>query len=343
MPPRRDPANSISPSQLDTMDCRLRWYWGYKKGYRPLHVNENLALGTGVHLGLEYHYGKKGDPVRAFLDWADTEIARIDSKWTDDLEKMRDVRQLGEAMLTGYLEHYRGRDAFDVLATEHTIMRALPDPTTGRPSPYHVTVRLDGVIRDHKTGRLMSLEHKTYKRFDDSHFPRDHQFTLQTWCGQDLVETMGLKEEIIGVLYNGLRAQMPGPKVTAPLFERHFIERNQHQIDVILHRAYWQKHEFAQPDLMIYPQPNVVKCGRCDFADADGPCSAYMRGEDYQQILDELFVTRSSGPRPEATDAGTTNGVMEPPTGGTTRGAGAARVILPDTSKRKGSLKDRLK
>jgi hypothetical protein len=291
--PRRDPSQSISPSQLDAMDCRLKWYWTYKQGYRPIERNRNLALGTGIHLGLEAYYGHKTDPVAAFQAWADREIAQVPTGWPDELAKMYEIRQLGSAMLEGYVKHWRGRDNFDVIATEHTITRPLPDPTTNgeQDSPYHVTVRLDGVIRDHHTGRLMSLEHKTYSRIDPSHFPRDHQFTLQVWCGQFLAESLGLDEEVIGVLYNGLRSQMPGPRVSSPLFERHFIERNQRQIDVQLHRAYWSKVEFDRPGLEIYPEPQMIKCGRCDVSEV---CESYMKGEDYRQILDTKYVKRGS-------------------------------------------------
>lgn len=295
-----NPAMSISPSQLDTMDCRLKWHWQYRLGYRGLLRNEALTLGTGIHLGLEYYYGMKADPVAAFQAWAEDEIERTNPEWPDEIAKMQSIKMLGTAMLEGYLKHYKGKDDFDVVATEHTIHQPILHPVTGEPTPYHVTVRLDGIIRDHHTGRLESLEHKTYKRIEPSHFPRDHQFTMQVGAGQTLLETLGLDEEIIGVRYNGLRVQMPGPRVTAPLFERHFIERNAHQVKVALHRAYWQKHEFAQPGLQIYPQPSMIKCGRCEMS---APCEAYMRGEDYQQILDELFVRRDSGPRPKTREA----------------------------------------
>jgi len=274
------------------MDCRLKWYWTYKQGYRPIERNRNLALGTGIHLGLEAYYGHKTDPVAAFQKWADKEIASVPDGWPDEIAKMYEIRQLGTAMLEGYLKHWRGRDNFDVISTEHTITRPLPDPTSdGADSPYHVTVRLDGVIRDHHTGRLMSLEHKTYSRIDPQHFPLDHQFTLQVWCGQYLAESLGLDEEVIGVLYNGLRSQMPGPRVSSPLFERHFIERNQRQIDVQLHRAYWTKWEFDQPDLQIYPEPQRMKCGWCDVS---GACEAYQKGEDYHLVLDTLYVKRGT-------------------------------------------------
>jgi len=273
------------------MDCRLKWYWTYKQGYRPIERNRNLALGTGIHLGLEAYYGHKTDPVAAFQAWADREINSIPDGWPDEIAKMYEIRQLGTAMLTGYVEHYRGKDHFDVISTEHTITRPLPDPNTGEDSPYHVTVRLDGVIRDHRSGRLMSLEHKTYSRIDPKHFPLDHQFTLQVWCGQYLAESLGLEEEVVGVLYNGLRSAMPSSRTTAPLFERHFIDRNQRQISVQLHRAYWQKWEFDQPGFQIYPQPQKMKCGWCDMQDA---CAAYQKGEDYKLLLDTIYVKRGT-------------------------------------------------
>lgn len=334
--PRPNPSQSISPSQLDAMDCRLKWYWTYKQGYRAIERNRNLALGTGVHIGLEAYYGHKADPVAAFQMWADKEIASIPNGWPDEMAKMYDIRHLGSAMLEGYLKHWRGRDNFDVIATEHTIMRPLPDPINGGDSPYHVTVRLDGVIRDHASGRLMSLEHKTYGRIEPQHFPRDHQFTLQAWCGQYLAQSLGLDEEIVGVLYNGLRSQMPGPRVTSPLFERHFIDRNQHQIDVQLHRAFWTKWTFDQPGLQIYPEPQMIKCGRCDVS---GPCEAYMKGEDYQQLLSAQYTKRGSSAQAVAREREQVDQILaevqqqtiEPePVAPTTNGTHAGRPSLKD-------------
>jgi hypothetical protein len=280
---------SVSPSQLDAMDCRLKWYWTYNQGWRSRHVEKALSLGTGVHIGLEAYYGHKKDPVAAFQKWCDAEIKALDPRWADDLAQMQEIRRLGTAMLEGYVATYKGRDPFDVIATEHTVQRVLPDPRTGEPSPYHVTVRLDGVIRLHDNGRLASLEHKTFSRIEPAHFPRDRQFTMQVWCGQALAETLGLDEEIIGVYYNGLRSAEKGPRTTAPLYERHFIERLPHQIDVAIHAAFWAKWTYDQANIPIYPEPQAFKCGRCGVSEV---CLAYMKGEDWQQLLDEHYVRR---------------------------------------------------
>jgi hypothetical protein len=39
----------------------------------------------------------------------------------------------------------------------------------------------------------------------------------------------------------------------------------------------------------VYPEPDDLKCSMCDFKI---PCSEYMRGGDYQYILDNLFDSR---------------------------------------------------
>ena len=289
---------TISPSQLTSMGCRLRWFWDYKKGYRARQPNINLWFGIGIHEALEAYYDPKRqeDPVEAFLAWADKEIDQADPIWVDAAQEMLQHRELGRAMLKGYLEEYDGKDDFDVIEVEKTIQARLLDPQTGDPSPYTLTARLDGLVRDHKTGRLFSLEHKTYRNTTSEKFLNiDHQMTAQVALGQHLAGTMGLDEEVVGVLYNGLRKAQPGPRASkVPFFHREKFFRTERQIDVFLHRAFWQIHEFSQPDFPIYPQPDAQRCGWCDFAE---PCHAYQTGGDYQVILDETFRSRDERSR----------------------------------------------
>ena len=145
-------------------------------------------------------------------------------------------------------------------------------------------MRLDGLVRDNQTGKIFSLEHKTYGQFSPGFMDRDQQFTAQVFAGQALTETLGIKEEVAGVIYNGLRKQLPGPRVRNRLFERMKVYRNKRQMEVFLHRAYHQYMEFRRKDLAIYPQPNLVRRNQCDFGDI---CRAYMLGEDWKFIRDE--------------------------------------------------------
>jgi len=284
-------APTVSPSQLDSMACRFSWYLGYRMGYKPKRSSMALELGSGIHEALDHYYSGQGDPVSFFEQWADGRIEAMDPQWEDDIKNLKEAKELGSQMLQGYLERYDGKDDFDVIATEKTLSRKLPVPGTGTLSKCSVVCRLDGLVRDHATGKLFSLEHKTFSRFSPALLELDHQFTAQVWVGQNLANEMGLDEPVVGVIYNGLRKQAPGPKVKLNLFERHKLYRTERHIEVFLHRAYWQYREMNREKLPIYPQPNQVRCGQCDFKEV---CTEYQRGGDWRFILREQFTQRNN-------------------------------------------------
>ncbi len=281
--------NSISPSQLDAMSCRFAWCLGYQKGYRPKRSAIALEFGTGIHFALEQYYGKKHqNPVKAFAEWADKRIHEL-ADFPDDAMRLAESKDLGVGMLEGYLEEYP-KDGFEVLATEKFLKSPLPSPTDKDPEiDCLLSARLDGLVRDNQTGLLFSLEHKTFSQFSPGFMDRDHQMTAQVWLGRSLAQNLKIEGEVAGVIYNGLRKQLPGPRVKNRLFERHKIYRNERQIDVFLHRAYHQAVEFSAKGLAIYPQPNMIRCAQCDYEDV---CRAYMLGEDWKFLLQELYDKR---------------------------------------------------
>lgn len=283
------PFVSISPSQLDAMSCRLAWYLGYRLGYKPNRSAIALEFGTGIHYALEMYYGKKQDPVKAFSKWADARMRELGDKIIN-FDEFMDHKNLGVIMLEGYLKRYEKED-FTVLATEKMIRRPLPSPTKDDPEvKCDLVARLDGLVRDNRTEKIFSLEHKTFERFSPGFMDRDHQMTAQVWLGQSLAESLGLEEGVAGVIYNGLRKQAPSPKVKNELYERLKVYRNDRQIEVFLHRAYHQYAEFNREGLAIYPQPNMVRCSQCDFGDV---CRAYMLGEDWKFLLEQDYTTNS--------------------------------------------------
>ena len=289
---RNNEFRGVSPSQLDAMSCRLAWHLGYRLGYRLRKVNPSLDLGTGVHAALEVFYRDRADPVKAFHAWCAERRTSISSQWEDDARAMDEIEDLGASMLAAYIEHYGPTPEFEVLATEATLTARVPIPDSDRLSRYTLTARLDGIIRDPETGRLFSLEHKTYKNFSDSHFDLNHQFTAQVWLGQQCLSDLGIEgEEIVGVYYNGLRKAVQTKRTTAPLFARAKIFRTRPQIDSFLRRVYYQCRDMSSASVRIYPQPNPIRCGTCDFRE---PCMAYQTGGDMQFILDNLYTSRAS-------------------------------------------------
>jgi hypothetical protein len=252
-----------------------------------------LDLGTGIHAGLEAFYKDKSvAPAPVFQKWCKTRRKEIDPQWTDDLNEMAKIEALGMSMLEGYSEAYGDDPDLEVLSTEQTLVRKIPIPDSDELSKFTLTARLDGIVRDLNTEKVFSLEHKTYSRLNTKHFDLDHQFTAQVWLGEGLVESLGIEDSVIGVIYNGLRKQMPGPKVREALFFRDKIYRNQEQISSMLHRAYWQCREMSSKDIEIFPQPNAIRCAGCSFREV---CIEWQRGGDYQFLLDNSFVKRTDG------------------------------------------------
>ncbi len=279
---------TISPSQLDAMGCRFAWFLGYKKGFRPKRSAIALEFGTGIHYAMERYYGHDEDLVGAFKAWAKKRIKELRG-FPEDADKLKEEVALGVGMLDGYQEEY-ATESFEVLATEQMLRRKLPPPNEDYPViDTRLVARLDGLVRDGDTRKLYSLEHKTFGRFEPGFMDRDHQMTAQVWLGQKVAKKLGLDEPVVGVIYNGLRKQLPGPKVKNRLFERHKIYRNPNQIRILLQRAYHQVVEFSQENFPIFPQPNPVKCNMCDFGDV---CRAYMLGEDWRFLLQELYSRR---------------------------------------------------
>jgi len=280
--------NSISSSQLDALSCRLAWYLGYKKGYRSRRSSPALEFGTGIHYALEQYYGKKADLIKSFEKWLAERIRELNKVSLDAANELFEMKGLGVGMLEGYLTEYP-KDDFDVLATEQFMQRPLPAPKGCPDSDCFVSVRLDGLVRDHQTGRLFSLENKTFSQFSPQFLDLDHQMTAQVFVAQAAAEKIGIEGEVSGVIYNGLRKSLPSSRTKNRMFERIKVYRNQRQIDVFLNRAYWQYIESQKKGFAIYPQPSIPKCNMCDFQPI---CRSYSLGEDWKFLLRENYDKR---------------------------------------------------
>lgn len=272
---------NISPSGLDAFSCRLAWRWGYQ--YDPIRVNVTFELGLGIHVGLEAYYGKGKNPAKAYARWCDKRISELDPQFDDDIAAMMNARALGIGMLENYVEHWAD-EQFKVITTEHTIKRALKTPD-GEKTGANVNCRVDAIVEDKANGKLYVLEHKTFTSFTLAQLFRDHQFVCEAWLAKKLAKKL-VGRPIAGVIYNGLRKQLPSKRVKLALFERHTVYVNQSQIEVFKLRAYHTWLQMNDPNVVIYPQPNMIRCNMCHFKEV---CLEYMRGGEYQYLLDNLF------------------------------------------------------
>lgn len=269
------PKISISASQMRATECRLAWFWQYKQGWRPKEPVEALAFGTAVHSGLEAHY-KGDDALMAFGDSWHMETKHA----SDKLDKAKNHR-LGTSMLANYIEEYGQPEdeTFEVIKTEQFISRPIPTPK-GEPSGFWLNGRIDAVVAPKEADDLkVVLEHKTYSSLDRDSIQRDMQFSIEIWLAQADY-----------LIYNGLRKVGKKASPNSPaLFHREDVERNEREIEIMLHRAYNMVKEYVYEDPEIYPQPSSMKCRMCEFKD---PCMTYLKGGDYLAVLEDGFFRR---------------------------------------------------
>ncbi len=280
----------ISPSALAAFSgCKQQWKWAYAEGYQSMGRNFALDVGSGVHVGLAAFYRDGIEPQEAFGGWVDEQVEKttqfmdvggedIGKALQSDLEQLEDVRELGVGMLKEYMRWFHG-DSLEVLAVEQRLERPIPG------TDWTLPAIIDAVVRNHaKGGRVYVLEHKTFSRFEEWFLYKDQQFVAEAWVAETLVED----ERIAGVIYNGLRKNLPGT-TKSNLFERRFIPVNRAQIAFLLKRARGMHKELTAGKISIYPEPSIATCRFCRFKD---PCDMLLRGDDYEEYLKLMYTKR---------------------------------------------------
>lgn len=143
----------LTSSRLRTARaCQRLHHLAYGLGYRPVREEEALRFGTATHLGLNawWRAWYKASEERLWL--ALEAVAGIE----DAFERVR-----AEELLRGY--HYRWEgEAYEVLGVELEFETELRNPSTGKPSrTWRLAGKLDLVVREVSTGRVLIGEHKT--------------------------------------------------------------------------------------------------------------------------------------------------------------------------------------
>lgn len=129
--------------------CPREHHIAYRLGYRPVESAGALRFGTLIHLGLEAWWrAPRGEGL-------DAALAAVDDQ-ADPFDRAR-----ARALLIGY--HARWADEqLEVLAVEAEFRTPLINPATGAASKtFEVAGKIDAVVRELSTGRVMLVEHKT--------------------------------------------------------------------------------------------------------------------------------------------------------------------------------------
>jgi hypothetical protein len=217
--------------------CPQMWWWSWRQGLVPLgRIAPALWLGTGVHIGLAGWYCGPGlkrgpHPAETFDQWAADEIQYI--KTSDRFgngkeavieEKLIPGRELGIAMLEGYVKQYGRDDSWSVIEPERSGQVDILDPDDPGKLLAIYGFTYDLVYRDLATGRVMLGEHKTAASIKVTHLPLDPQAGSYFLVAQPHLRQEGLigpKERLYGITYNFLRKALPDPRPIGPTGHRH--------------------------------------------------------------------------------------------------------------------------
>lgn len=199
--------------------CRRAWFLTSHQRMnlerkRPVHY---FFLGRGVHYALDALYSTGEDPVEAFTRWYTSELdlvrAQTGGLYDDEEEMYSDMLDLGCGMLDHYVMWAKQVDTgLEVVATETEFETPLITPG-GRASPkYAFAGRLDGIVRDVRTGELWVMEYKTTTSQGLANVERrlhnDEQGTAYIYA----LSRMFPDEKVGGALFTYLKKKLP----TAP-------------------------------------------------------------------------------------------------------------------------------
>lgn len=213
--------------------CQAQWWWAYRDGLKPRGAESTpLWFGTGVHLALAEWYlpgTKRGPhPSETFLKFAGDAVTAI--KTSDATEERVaeyvDGKELGVAMLDGYVKQYGTDPQWDFISAEQTFSLKVPwpkaeenrqgiwelDPETGDVELVEYDGTFDGVYRDLGTGHLELLETKTAKGISTSHLSLDDQAGSYWAVATYTLRKQGLikpTERLRGIRYNFLKKALP--------------------------------------------------------------------------------------------------------------------------------------
>lgn len=256
----------ISASELGTFQrCRVKWWWGYQCNLQPAEKPEGLAFGEVGHDVMEayYTYPWRKRDLKAMRRCAKQHIGA-----TKYEVLTTERRELLEAMCLGYVPWSQEENAAiglrDCVPERKFELPLVPDRS------IMIHGRLDTIFKPTTLKYTMaSVERKFKKQIQMDIVEVNLQLSVYLWALRELYP--GMKEYQIH--YRILRKQMPGPRVTAPLFGSEPVTRTDEQIAAWVEDA--RNTALEMIDCAVYPNPMDACSWDCDFK---MPC--LMRGDE---------------------------------------------------------------
>lgn len=304
-------------------ECPLKWQWGINEGLAAKRDSNPLWFGQGVHISLAEWYlpgqARGEHPADTWEKFVADEERYIPTEYDEDGRKFVEAKELGVAMLEGYVEKYGDDEQWDVIATEQTFQLLIADPRIARMPGDKLKALIkyvgtfDGVYRDLATGEIKLMEHKTAASISLDHLPLDDQAGSYWYVATRVLRKQGLigpRESIAGIEYNFLRKALPDDRPKndkgealnkngsvskqqpAPLFVRETNWRSSDERAIMEKRIQAEAlhmEAFRSGLLPMYKRPTRDCAWRCEFYKM---CQLDEAGADVEEYKDAVYKRR---------------------------------------------------
>lgn len=209
----------------DFKECPWYWYQHWVLVLTSRHTPTWSWFGTAVHVALSVRYpvGKRRGSVADVLDAFDgalgEEERRVYAEGNEmDPDEVHDARELGRAMLVGYMQHYGRDQAWQVVHNEQSFQIYVPHPD--KPNRYIAMYcgTWDLVVWDLVDKCYRIVDHKTRRGFpsDWSFYDLNDQGGSYLWVAPEVLRHKGIfgpKDKLDGIVFNCLKKAMPDERI----------------------------------------------------------------------------------------------------------------------------------
>lgn len=182
----------ITHSELDTFrQCPLKHHLAYVRRWeRPPGPGQALTIGTLWHTVMQTYYEVLRDVPAGerTADLLDRAQRRADLVHLIDAHGNRSPDQeLVSWMLDGYRRMWGVEREWEIIAVEQTMRLRIVEPTSGRPSKYHLQFKADLLVWDLALRAPVLIDHKSAGNFSrPNEVAISDQFGLYTWAMREL-------------------------------------------------------------------------------------------------------------------------------------------------------------
>jgi PD-(D/E)XK nuclease superfamily len=291
--------------------CRWKWQLEYNESLKPIYDVAPLRFGTLIHAALARYYlpGKKrgAHPADTFELLYAQEVDQARSfGMRDEDETWVDAGELGQAILSNYIDTYGDDSQYKVLVTEQPFAIKVQNDLL----PFRYVGVLDGVWEDQADGSVFIVDHKTASQINLRYLALDEQAGAYWAFGQQWLRDNGLlKKKLSGMLYNFMRKAMPddrpqngegqylnkdgtiSKKQPSPYFVRQRIYRDRHDMNEVFERVQQEWGDMVgcrEGTIPIYKNPSQFTCSGCWAFDC---CELHETGNDWEEMRDQTTRT----------------------------------------------------